>query len=412
MSSIYLKDNIYWYQKYVFNPISQKKDKRIFRSLKTKNLEKAKSRQAKLDIQYDKQYEKELLYPSRPLSVCLSQYLADKKFELSQNKRSASTHRSEKITLTQFSEYIYENHGDLDIRKINKAHILDFRVYRESQKNVKSVSTIALNLRVTRSFFSYCIEKDYIDNHPFSKIKIPKTKKRDQYPKKNEFENLLKIFNAETSRPKTRNKQKSSEESEEKTDLQWFRDNDWFSCLIWIILNTGMRVGEVTILKWKQDKDDINSGHSLSYAYLSDDFERITIHFKRRTREIPVKPLKLLFQKIPKSYLIKKRGKSISKKKIYVFENERNSQPHLTTTAANLWKKFAVDSKLNDSWTIHSLRHGFASYLLNRGESLFVVSQILGHSTLEMLDIYGHSTSQDMENAMQGLQIPTHHESS
>ncbi len=410
MSSIYPKDGIYWYQKYVFNPISQKKDKRIFRSLKTKNLEKAKSRQTKLDIQYDKQYEKELLYPIRLLSVCLSQYLEDKKLELLQNKRSASTYRSDEITLGQFSQYIYENHGDLDIRKINKGHILDFRVYREAQKKVTSVSTIALNLRVTRSFFSYCIEKEYIESHPFSNIKIPKAKKRDQYPKKNEFENLLKIFNAEVTRPKTTKKQKPSGDNDKKTDLQWFRDNDWFSSLIWIVLNTGMRVGEVTILKWKQDKDDVNSGHSYSYAYLSDDFERITIHFKRRTREIPVKPLKSLFQNIPKSYLIKKRGKSISRKKIYVFENERKSEPHLTTTAANLWKKFVVDSKLNNNWTIHSLRHGFASYLLNRGESLFVVSQILGHSTLEMLDIYGHSTSSDMEKAMSMLQEQTQHD--
>ena len=406
MSSIYLKDNIYWYQKYVFNPISQKKDKRVFRSLKTKSLEKAKSRQTKLDIQYDKQYEKELLFPNRPLSLCLSQYLEDKKLELSQNKRSASTYRSDEITLGQFSEYIYEHHGDLDIRKINKAHILDFRVYRESQKKVKSVSTIALNLRVTRSFFSYCIEKEYIEEHPFKNVKIPKTKRREHYPKKKEFENLLKLFRTEVEKDPVIDKNITSENHKKKEKVQWFQINNWFSFLIWIILNTGMRVGEVSILKWKQDRDDVNSGHSHSYAYLSDDLERITIHFKRRTREIPVNFLKPILQKIPKTYIIKKNGKPVTRKKIYVFENERTGKPHQTTTSSHLWKKFVSDSKLNENWTIHSLRHGVASYLLNSGKDLFHVSRILGHSTLEMLDIYGHSTAQDLEDTLSILHKP------
>ncbi|SVD11099.1 uncharacterized protein METZ01_LOCUS363953, partial [marine metagenome] len=57
MSSIYRKgrDGYYYYQTYVYNPESKKKDKRIFHSLSTKNLLEAETKQNELDIQYEKQ---------------------------------------------------------------------------------------------------------------------------------------------------------------------------------------------------------------------------------------------------------------------------------------------------------------------------------------------------------------------
>ena len=57
MSSIYRKgrDGYYYYQTYVYNPESKKKDKRIFHSLSTKNQVEAETKQNELDTQYEKQ---------------------------------------------------------------------------------------------------------------------------------------------------------------------------------------------------------------------------------------------------------------------------------------------------------------------------------------------------------------------
>ena len=57
MSSIYRKgrDGYYYYQTYVYNPESKKKDKRIFHALSTKDLFEAESKQQELDLIYDKQ---------------------------------------------------------------------------------------------------------------------------------------------------------------------------------------------------------------------------------------------------------------------------------------------------------------------------------------------------------------------
>jgi len=57
MSSIYRKgrDGYYYYQTYVYNPESKKKDKRIFHSLSTRNQTEAETKQNELDTQYEKQ---------------------------------------------------------------------------------------------------------------------------------------------------------------------------------------------------------------------------------------------------------------------------------------------------------------------------------------------------------------------
>ena len=57
MSSVYKKgrDGYYYYQTYVHNPESNKKDKRVFHALRTKDLEEAKVKQRELDLKYEDQ---------------------------------------------------------------------------------------------------------------------------------------------------------------------------------------------------------------------------------------------------------------------------------------------------------------------------------------------------------------------
>ncbi len=61
MSSIYRKgrDGYFYYQTYVYNPETRKRDKRVFHALRTKDINDAKSKQNELDLQYQKETDKD-----------------------------------------------------------------------------------------------------------------------------------------------------------------------------------------------------------------------------------------------------------------------------------------------------------------------------------------------------------------
>jgi len=405
MSSIFPKDGVFWYQRYVYNPRTGKRDKRVYKSLKTKDRKIGESLQINEDKKWEEIEQKQKINPPRPLEEIKDHYLVIRKEQVSQKRRSELTYRSDEISLKQFVEFITENYGDVDIRDITKTHILEFKDYRESLENVKSPSTISLNLRVIRSFFSFCLERDWIESNPFTKVKIPKSIKREDYPQKNDFQKITSYISKELDRPKLPKEPVvvTDGKFKKKEKLEWFHDNDWFPRLIWLILNTGMRVGETTILKWKPEKDDVGKGHSYSYSFLSDDMKTLTIHFKRGYRIIPVEHLESFFKSIPKTYTKVVNGKEVTVKKKYVFENELTGEPHHTSTVSKLWKKLCVDKKWDTRWTVHSLRHGFSTYLLNSGENLFQVGRYLGHTTKEMIDRYGHTTRDDLVGLVKSL---------
>ena len=71
MGSIYKKgrDGYYYYQAYVFNPKTKKKDKRIFHALGTKDILEAQSKKEQLDKKYENRYVSRLTYKSKKFKM-------------------------------------------------------------------------------------------------------------------------------------------------------------------------------------------------------------------------------------------------------------------------------------------------------------------------------------------------------
>ncbi len=115
MSSIYKKgrDGYYYYQTYVYNKDSKKKDKRIFHALGTKSLSEAKIKQSEFDLRYEKQYyaiteslnlKKYLLLKKNPILVFLIMitiiiYLSNSLYD--NRKMSTKSHNKSNLSLIE-----------------------------------------------------------------------------------------------------------------------------------------------------------------------------------------------------------------------------------------------------------------------------------------------------------------------
>ena len=69
-------------------------------------------------------------------------------------------------------------------------------------------------------------------------------------------------------------------------------------------------------------------------------------------------------------------------------------------------KKFKVavrEAGLNDNIHFHTLRHSFASRLIQKGASVFVVKELLGHEDIKTTQIYSHLQTQDLIDAVKLL---------
>lgn len=64
------------------------------------------------------------------------------------------------------------------------------------------------------------------------------------------------------------------------------------------------------------------------------------------------------------------------------------------------FKEYFKAAELDDKIHFHTLRHSFASLLIQRGVSLYVVKELLGHEALSTTQIYSHLQQQNLREAV------------
>ena len=70
------------------------------------------------------------------------------------------------------------------------------------------------------------------------------------------------------------------------------------------------------------------------------------------------------------------------------------------------FKRYAVLAGLDDKVHFHSLRHSFASLLVQAGVSLYEVQRLLGHSSPTVTQVYSHLQPDQMHETVNKISIP------
>ena len=237
----------------------------------------------------------------------------------------------------------------LDIKNVSKNEIRDF-LADEYEKGL-SKKTIARRLASIKSFYRYLINIDYLNNNPALFLDSPKV------PKK--LPNFIdqSIIDALMNQP------------DEETE-KGLRDK----AIMELFYSTGMRLSELINL----NIESVDHKNHLIKVFGKGSKERYVV--------LGTKALGAL-----NDYMIL-RDKSKFSNSLYLYPPIKKSSINYISdkTLFNIVKKYLKLISDNEKLSPHSIRHSFATHLLESGADLVSVKDMLGHEDLISTQIYTH----------------------
>ncbi len=259
---------------------------------------------------------------------------------------SSHTLLNYKLDLNDFMAFL----GQASVESVD---YLFLRKYLASLKEKQlSSRSMGRHLSALRSFFRFLTREGYIKNNPTLTISSPKQEKH--LPVFMTEEQVLKLI--DTVLPK---------------DERGLRDK----AVLETFYSTGMRISELVGINL-EDIDFIGG--------------IIKVRGKgKKERIVPVGDKAVL---AIRNYLDKR------KKKSEVLFLNKNGTRITTRGVRNVVFKYIHLAGLSQGISAHTLRHSFATHLLNRGADLRSVQELLGHANLSTTQIYTHLTTERLKS--------------
>ena len=262
---------------------------------------------------------------------------------------SENTIKSYEEDLNSYFNYVSEN--NINYSKINKDDIRSFLKDLDSKKlSNRSISRI---LSALRTFYKFLVLKKVMKNNPFREIRNPKVGKRlPNYLNNIEIEDLTNSYKLDNP-----------------TNIR-------NHLIIELLYSTGIRVSELVNIQLK----DINFHDNTIRIFGKGSKERIVLFgdYAKEIIDIYLKDAREIFV-----------GKNIND---YLILNCFGNK--LTTRSVEeIVKKASLDLKLKNKVTPHTIRHTYATDLLNNGADIKSVQELLGHSSLSTTQVYTHLTN-------------------
>jgi len=275
----------------------------------------------------------------------------DKFIKYLEIERDVSDHtlRSYSTDLKAFSSFI----KDKDIKTIK---YFDLRKYLAHLKSLgHSKRTIARKLSSLRSFFKFLHQDGYINENPASLVSTPRLdKKLPNFLSEKEVNELLN-FPTET--------------------VADYRNK----AVLETLYSTGIRVEELVSINIDQV-----------------DFIGGVIKVKGKGAKERLAPIGDKALDSIRQYLDIRSLKGIKEENV-LFLNKNNTRITSRSIRRIVDKYIMITSKKNDI-SPHSLRHSFATHMLNRGANLRIVQELLGHKSLSTTQIYTHVSTSKLKS--------------
>lgn len=241
-----------------------------------------------------------------------------------------------------------------DWRKIDRDIIIGYILHLREREYASS--TVARKIAALKSFFHFLFQTGFLADDPTATLDSPRVKKRLPRPVSPEdIERLLTTPEGES--PKA------------------LRDR----ALLELLYATGMRVTELISL----DLGSVDMDTGTVRCYGKGAKERLMpIHSRA------VKALRLYLEKGRPGFLRDDEERAL-------FLNPRGRR----LTRQGLWlivKQYAERAGLSELITPHTLRHSFATHMLNRGANLRNVQHLLGHASLATTQVYTHVSKEGL----------------
>ena len=258
-------------------------------------------------------------------------------------------------TVTAYKKDIEQFIKFLDNRHITTNLIRSFMA--DLDKNKRKKISISRKISSLRSFFNYLVKENILESSPFDSVSnIKKEKKLPNIVSEQEMDLLLNC--PDITKPKG------------------LRDK----AILEVMYSTGMRVSELLSLNLSHIKKD-------------------EIRIKGKGNKERIVLLGNISIDALKDYIDNGRDN-------FLTDNKNEEALFLGITgkrmvSSSVWRmiNFYIDKlSLNIHISPHSLRHSFATHLLNHGADLRSVQQLLGHKSIVTTEIYTHVSIERLKN--------------
>ncbi len=245
--------------------------------------------------------------------------------------------------------------GDCQLTAIDTRHV---DLYRTAQLQRKSPVSVNIELRSLRTMFNFALRWKLLQNNPFARVQLIRVPEMPPvHFTREEFRAVMKVI-----------------------DQEWLREIVMFTLL------TGMRRGEVANLYWS----DLDLERRLVHVHSTPTFRSKW----GKQRLIPLNDW------IVQEFSSKQRPEGDD----YLFTSEGNKvdESYLTHKFTDYVRATGLKRKLH----FHSLRHTFATWLVQDGVSIYEIQKLLGHSSIEMTQIYSHLAPGELHSTVNKITLP------